>query len=116
VARCDRELWRIGAVMVTGDSATREDEGATSMALAAVGCAATVAGTPTPPTRSNASKNIARRDIATDPIRDISTLPLLQVLRNFLFESEARRAGTRYFGPNTSMATRPAFTAQGQPA
>jgi hypothetical protein len=27
-----------------------------------------------------------------------------------------RRSNQRYFGPNTSMATRPAFTAQGQPA
>jgi hypothetical protein len=26
------------------------------------------------------------------------------------------RSSQRYFGPNTSMATRPAFTAQGQPA
>ena len=27
-----------------------------------------------------------------------------------------RRSSQRYFGPNTSMATRPALTAQGQPA
>jgi hypothetical protein len=30
--------------------------------------------------------------------------------------STRRRSNQRYFGPNTSMATRPALTAQGQPA
>jgi len=55
-------------VIGTGEISTGEDDVATAIALAAAGCAATRAGTPTPPSRSNASKKIARRDIATDPI------------------------------------------------
>ena len=36
--------------------------------------------------------------------------------RNYAPPSTRRRSNQRYFGPNTSMATRPALTAQGQPA
>src|SRR5256885_9945043 len=79
----------------------REETMSTPIAALAIVLAITIRA------RSSASGG---RSVTLVPVTKRASSPAM------LIDSSPWRSQGRYFGPNTSMATRPAFTAQGQPA